>query len=362
MLTLLGLSLASPHRIFLMRFLMIAALLPLAASFASTPKPPYEPPEGLALIRDSYQFDNAEHPMTGLTSPPLTPPSPSPSPSPLVDDLCALVPNSTGGATAKICSDLSGVGLDELIYCGQEEEALLQLNDAEKEAAPLQPSNETEPSFTMREIMGSSDTEQAFNAVRDRCMGTSATRRQMAAWTNYGWCSLNPAFLLGKLPLVPSVKDTANYCDATTSEASWGRNTGASKCCREHDKCLTCEAADRTCSGSTYDGSFCDLQLAKCVSYGVHCCALRWRFGWKPPVLRCNRWGCSYSRPTWGWSVAWGCDLSCIVVSVAITGIMGTGLPNLLHTCRVAEPSPYNPVGGGKGSGGKGGGGKGRGG
>ena len=50
-----------------MRFLMIAALLPLAASFASTPKPAYEPPEGLALIRDSYQFDNAEHPMTGLT-------------------------------------------------------------------------------------------------------------------------------------------------------------------------------------------------------------------------------------------------------------------------------------------------------
>ena len=50
-----------------MRFLMIAALLPLAASFASTAKPPYEPPEGLALIRDSYQFDNTEHPMTGLT-------------------------------------------------------------------------------------------------------------------------------------------------------------------------------------------------------------------------------------------------------------------------------------------------------
>jgi hypothetical protein len=50
-----------------MRLLTIAALLPLAASFASTAKPPYEPPEGLALIRDSYQFDNAEHPMTGLT-------------------------------------------------------------------------------------------------------------------------------------------------------------------------------------------------------------------------------------------------------------------------------------------------------
>ena len=51
-----------------MRLLVIAALLPLAASFASTPEPPkpYEPPEGLVLIRDSYQFDNAEHAMTGL--------------------------------------------------------------------------------------------------------------------------------------------------------------------------------------------------------------------------------------------------------------------------------------------------------
>ena len=51
-----------------MRLLVIAALLPLAASFASTPEPPkpYEPPEGLVLIRDSYQFDNAEHAMKGL--------------------------------------------------------------------------------------------------------------------------------------------------------------------------------------------------------------------------------------------------------------------------------------------------------
>ena len=62
-----------------MRFLLIAALLPLTASFASTP---YEGPEGtdlilaettravpegLVLIRDTYQFENAEHPMTGFT-------------------------------------------------------------------------------------------------------------------------------------------------------------------------------------------------------------------------------------------------------------------------------------------------------
>jgi len=51
-----------------MRLVVLAALLPLAASFASTPEPPkpYEPPEGLVLIRDSYQFDNAEHAMKGL--------------------------------------------------------------------------------------------------------------------------------------------------------------------------------------------------------------------------------------------------------------------------------------------------------
>ena len=62
-----------------MRFLLITALLPLTASFASTP---YEGPEGtdlilaettravpegLVLIRDTYQFDNAKHPMIGFT-------------------------------------------------------------------------------------------------------------------------------------------------------------------------------------------------------------------------------------------------------------------------------------------------------
>ena len=62
-----------------MRFLLIAALLPLTASFASTPyEGPEGPdlilaettravPEGLVLIRDTYQFENAKHPMTGFT-------------------------------------------------------------------------------------------------------------------------------------------------------------------------------------------------------------------------------------------------------------------------------------------------------
>ena len=62
-----------------MRILLIVALLPLTVSFASTPYEGLEgadlilaeasraAPEGLVLIRDSYQFDNAKHPMTGFT-------------------------------------------------------------------------------------------------------------------------------------------------------------------------------------------------------------------------------------------------------------------------------------------------------
>ena len=64
----------------LMRFLLIAALLPLTASFASTPvdtkasraylalaEASRAAPEGLVLIRDTYEYDNAKHPMTGFT-------------------------------------------------------------------------------------------------------------------------------------------------------------------------------------------------------------------------------------------------------------------------------------------------------
>ena len=63
-----------------MRFLLIAALLPLTASFASTPvdtkasrayvvlaEASRAAPEGLVLIRDTYEFENAKHPMTGFT-------------------------------------------------------------------------------------------------------------------------------------------------------------------------------------------------------------------------------------------------------------------------------------------------------
>jgi len=46
--------------------LLALAFTPLCAPFASTPKP-YEAPEGQTLIHDTYQFEGAEHPMTGLT-------------------------------------------------------------------------------------------------------------------------------------------------------------------------------------------------------------------------------------------------------------------------------------------------------
>jgi len=46
--------------------ILAVAFTPFCASFASTPKP-YEAPEGQTLIRDTYQFEGAQHPMTGLT-------------------------------------------------------------------------------------------------------------------------------------------------------------------------------------------------------------------------------------------------------------------------------------------------------
>ena len=62
-----------------MRSLLLAALVTLTASFASIPYKRLEGadlilaettravPEGLVLIRDTYQFENAEHPIAGFT-------------------------------------------------------------------------------------------------------------------------------------------------------------------------------------------------------------------------------------------------------------------------------------------------------
>ena len=46
--------------------ILVLAFTPFCAPFASTPEP-YEAPEGQTLIRDTYQFEGAQHPMTGLT-------------------------------------------------------------------------------------------------------------------------------------------------------------------------------------------------------------------------------------------------------------------------------------------------------
>ena len=67
-----------------MRLLLIAALVALSASFASTP---YEAPEGTVLIRDSYQFENAKYPMTGFTPD-------SPGPHKLIVVLSGLDPDA----------------------------------------------------------------------------------------------------------------------------------------------------------------------------------------------------------------------------------------------------------------------------
>ena len=161
-----------------------------------------------------------------------------------VDDLCALVPNSTKGVEL-LCKDMSGVGLDEKIYCGQE--VLKDTEEVPLKSAPL------EPSFTMREVLVTADTEQTYNAVVDRCQPTTA-RRQMGLnpYENYGWCSTALGFVAARASsgVIGQQKDSAHYCDPSSSEASQGQGSQLSSCCVEHDKCLTCDPGSRGCTGS----------------------------------------------------------------------------------------------------------------
>ena len=148
-----------------------------------------------------------------------------------VDDLCALAPNSTKESVAKLCKDMSGVGLDETIYCGQE--VLKEIEEAALSAPP------EGPSFTMREVLASADTEQTYNAVVDRCQPTTARRQMWNLRENYGWCSTALGFVAATVSSgVIGNTDSANYCDASTSEASQGKGSQMSGCCVEHDKCL----------------------------------------------------------------------------------------------------------------------------
>ena len=105
----------------------------------------------------------------------------------------------------------------------------------------------------MREVLVTADTEQAYNAVVDRCQPTTA-RRQMGLdpFENYGWCSTALGFVAARASsgVIGQQKDSAHYCDPSSSEASQGQGSQLSSCCVEHDKCLTCDPGSRGCTGS----------------------------------------------------------------------------------------------------------------
>ena len=240
-----------------------------------------------------------------------------------VENLCALVPNSTTGSVAKLCHDLAGVavGLDESIYCGHE-----VFNETEEMSAP------PEPSFTMREIVGSNTSEQAYNAVVDRCTNQSASsaRRQMAVWGNYGWCSIETGFLVSKLTNLPLFADSANYCDTTTSEANWGRGTSTSRCCAEHDKCLTCNPT-RTCGGSSSTGSSCDRELASCaLKLPCFSVVFSWSWTFGSGGRNVNEPG-AMGMPRVRVFIRF--DFDCLAVAAAIAVYMSGITPNRFHYC-----------------------------
>ena len=235
-----------------------------------------------------------------------------------VDDLCALVPNSTKGGVAKLCKDMSGVGLDEKIFCGQE--VLKETEEVPLGSAPL------EPSFTMREVLVTADTEQTYNAVVDRCQPTTA-RRQMV-WSpldDYGWCSSSLGFVAAKASsgLIGQQEDSANYCDASTSGASQGKGSQMSSCCVEHDKCLTCDPGNRGCTGSSSTGSQCDRELSWCASSKVSCSTQNtysvWSWSWRRGWQKVTR-------------TIWGYDFTCAAVSTLIASVM-VARPNGGFTC-----------------------------
>ena len=184
-----------------------------------------------------------------------------------------------------------------------------------------------EPSFTMREVLGSDDLEQTYTAVVDRCQGTTG-RRQMA-WLpheNYGWCSTAAGFVVSTATGLGEVPDTAHYCDASDSEAPDGRGSATSMCCVEHDKCLTCDVGDRPgCTGSSKNGGQCDTELAQCA-WGVSC---------RSPLF--HYWTCS----PWSWfsgrscqrHTVWKYDFDCLAVSTLISTSMAGIKPNNGHNC-----------------------------
>ena len=191
-----------------------------------------------------------------------------------------------------------------------------------------------EPSFTMREVLGSDDLEQTYTAVVDRCQGTTG-RRQMA-WSpdkNYGWCSTAAGFVASTVTSgVLGHSDTANYCDASHSEAPDGRGSATSRCCVEHDKCLTCDGGDRDCRGSWKPGVQCDTELAWCAARVSCARETHYPICW----YECSwRSGC---RKKCRYYTAWGYDFECATVSTLISATMSPvpvwkPTPNQDHYC-----------------------------
>jgi len=237
-----------------------------------------------------------------------------------IDDLCALVNHSAHEGVAKLCEDLSGVGLDESVYCGHD------VVTEEKAGQVL------EPSFTMREVLGSDDLEQTYTAVADRCEGTTG-RRQMAWYPgkNYGWCSMAAGFLVGQK------SDTADYCDASQSEPPDGKGSATSNCCVVHDKCLSCEKTTlgRVCRGGVlvsspfeFWGSSCDIALAQCVRR-VSCATVLWTFWTSWP--ECSFWkGCRWKSKK---HTIWGYNFECVAANTLIYNAMKDGVLHMATYC-----------------------------
>eukprot|EP00964_Phaeocystis_antarctica_P071214 scaffold43412_cov55-Phaeocystis_antarctica.AAC.2 len=154
------------------------------------------------------------------------------------------------------------------------------------------------------------------------------------AWNplqNYGWCSTAVGFVAARVSSgVIGQEDSANYCDASTSEASQGKGSQTSTCCVEHDNCLTCDPGDRGCTGSSKSGGTCDLELSTCA-WDVSC-SYRQRVG--------SWWT--------GYYYVWAYDFTCAAVSTLISGVMGNPvmLPNAGSTCSSTIPSAITCSGG----------------
>ena len=184
-----------------------------------------------------------------------------------------------------------------------------------------------EPSFTMREVLGSDDIEQTYTAVADRCEGTTG-RRQMAWYPgkNYGWCSLGVSYEAtgGRI----RATDKANYCDASHSEPPDGKGSATSKCCVEHDKCLNCKKTNKCAASSTRWGGSCDFALARCVK-GVSCATVS---HWWTPWLKCSWKGCRWTHKK---HTAFRFDFECAAANAAIYEIFNPG-----SRSQLAKPTP----------------------